>query len=83
MKILFRILLVLSIVLFAFVAWSLLNTYVSFKYEIDEPGPKNFIGQDLKITAKYIKELITCLWISLGYLFVIILVCIAELLNRK
>jgi len=83
MKILFRILLVLSIILFAFVAWGLLDAYVSLKYEVDEPRAMNKTGEELQIKAQYLHQFITWLWVGISYIFMIILICIRALLSKQ
>lgn len=68
MKLIVKILIVLSVAFFVLTILKLLDVYTSLKYEIDEPKAMNKISEALKDKEQYIRTLITWLWIILIYI---------------
>ncbi|MES2458839.1 MAG: hypothetical protein V4594_25020 [Bacteroidota bacterium] len=68
MKLIYKFWLIISVLLLIAIALQLLDTYVSLKYEVEEPKAMGKLGQALNDKESYLKTTIFYLWVSVGYL---------------
>jgi hypothetical protein len=83
MKIVIKILLVLSIGFFVLTVLKLLDAYTSLKYEIDEPRALDKISEAIKDKEQYIRMLIMWLWITLIYISLTIATLVWVITNKN
>lgn len=83
MKLLIKIWLITTSILLIIVAVNLLDTYISLKYEIDEPKAMIKISEIFIEKEKYIKNSIVWFWVFGAYLLLNILFCTKLLLKAK
>jgi len=84
MKYLLKLLIVLSLLIISVVGYKLLDTYISLKYEVEEPiAMSKNISEILKTKEHYINQLIFWLWIIIGIQIINIALFFKILTNNK
>ena len=74
MKTLNKIWLFLSFIIIAFIIINLINAYISFKYEIEEPKSMGLISDILLEKEKHLRQLIFWFWLFLIIIIVNVLI---------
>lgn len=82
MKIIKIVWMFISVLLIIFVVFALVNSYVSVKYEVEEPVSTGKISEAIGERAKYLREMITWLWIFLSFLLGNMILYIIPLFSR-
>ena len=78
MRIFYIILIIVIATILILSGYSLLNTYTSIKYEVEEPGLLKPLTQEMHDKESIYKSLILSLWVNVALCFV----AIALLMNR-
>lgn len=73
----------MSFIFLAFIVFSLINTYVSIKYEVDEPKSMGKINDVLIEREKYLKQIIFWHWVFVCFVIGNILVVISGIISNK
>lgn len=80
-KIIFILAILISLVAFFFIIANLVDSHVSYKYEIDEPPGIDYI--DIELASGYLIGKIRCLEFFLCYVVVSIVLFLYSISNNK
>lgn len=64
------------------IAYGILSCYVSLKYEVEEPRMMDMANGAIEVTDRYVRELISWLWIVLAYLALNLIAVVRLALRR-
>lgn len=73
--------LIISVVVLFVIAYAIINSMVSYKYEMEEP-PKLY-EINIEFAVGYLKSQITWLWCFLGYVAISIIILLRSMFDRK
>ena len=73
--------LIISVVVLFVIAYAIINSMVSYKYEMEEP-PKLY-EINIEFAVGYLKSQITWLWCFLGYVAISIIIILRSMFDRK
>ena len=73
--------LIISAVVLLIIAYAIINSMVSYKYEMEEP-PKLY-EINIEFAAGYLKSQITWLWCFFGYVAISIIILLRSMVDRK
>ena len=73
--------LIISAVVLLIIAYAIINSMVSYKYEMEEP-PKLY-EINIEFAAGYLKSQITWLWFFFGYVAISIIILLRSMFDRK